>query len=395
MCLVVAVGLMVVGSGAGAQGEVGMSVPVVRAKRLAIHYDVAGVVRGEISRVELWYGRGESGPWQLYAYDEDRVSPVEFMAGEEGVYRFLVVAVDQWGRRSYGREGEELGVRPQQVVFVDYTAPKLYLYSPVGQDQRVREELKIRWAGFDDQARAYPVELFARPASETTWTRIAESLPMEGEYTWVVPERFEGEVRVKVAMRDRAGNVSEEVAPPVQIVWSRDEGREGDPVSEGAEEAVLTHEQRQALEQWVRRGNLHSERGEWGQAVEAYRAALEVDGSDAAAGVNLANALFRQGRTESAQQQYERCLRLHPDRPSALFGLAQSQISLDQPSLARETLKRLLAQDDRDWQGWLLYGNVSAELGDRDEAFRGWQRAANDVSPVRSLALEQLRRHRP
>jgi hypothetical protein len=371
--------------------------PVVRSQRLGIHYVVEGVRGEDLARVELWYGSGESGPWQLYDYDSDRVSPVEFLVEHEGVHRFLVVAVDRWGRRSYGSQDSGDGVRPQQVVFVDYTSPKLYLYSPRdGETVAGGGELRVRWSGYDAYAGPYPVALFYQVDGRGVWEPMATSLPASGEYGWVVPEQLEGSVRVKVEMRDLAGNVAREISGPVrrmaQVEAARAEQVEG---MQAEQEEQLSEAQREEVERWIRRGNLHSERGEWGQAVEAYKRALEVDGGDVSAGVNLANAYYRQGRYERAQQEYERCLRLHPGRESALFGLAQSQITLGQPARARETLEELLEQDQRDWQAWLLYGNVSAELGDREGALTGWQHASDDLSPVRSLAMEQLRCHRP
>ena len=130
--------------------------PVIHARKMEVNYRVESAKPGAVVRVELWYGRGSKGSWQLYDYDEDLKSPIEFMAPGEGIWRFLVVAVDQWGRRSWSPDNKAGGtvdrtiphddVAPQQMVFVDYTKPQLYLYSPRGEiEDYQKDSLKIRW----------------------------------------------------------------------------------------------------------------------------------------------------------------------------------------------------------------------------------------------------------
>ena len=110
--------------------------------------------------------------------------------------------------------------------------------------------------------------------------------------------------------------------------------------------------------------------------------------------INLANVLFRQGRFERTQRQYERCLEIDPSFQAAWYGLAQAQIAQEQYLEAQRSLVQLLELDDEDWQGWLLYGNVSEKLGQRERARESWQKAAHKLSPVKGLAEEALERTR-
>ena len=145
----------------------------------------------------------------------------------------------------------------------------------------------------------------------------------------------------------------------------------------------------------LRRGEFHSERYEYEEAAGAYREALASDGRCIAARVKLANTLFRLGRLKEAEGEFEKCLGQNPQEKTALFNLAQTQMSLGEHSRAARTLGRLLAQDDKDGQGWLMHGDVLAELGATEEAVRSWERAADEFSPVRRAALGRLRQYRP
>ena len=58
------------------------------------------------------------------------------------------------------------------------------------------------------------------------------------------------------------------------------------------------------------------------KAAEAYRNALRMDPSMAAAHTNLGNVYFKSGRLADARAHYERALSLDPDQPEARFNLA-------------------------------------------------------------------------
>jgi len=58
------------------------------------------------------------------------------------------------------------------------------------------------------------------------------------------------------------------------------------------------------------------------EAMEAYRRALELDPSLAAAHTNLGAACYRKGRVEEARRHFEHALALDPDLPEARYNLA-------------------------------------------------------------------------
>jgi predicted negative regulator of RcsB-dependent stress response len=399
--------------------------PKIRTANMNINYRIFTADGQAPLRVELWYARGMGGDWQLYDYDEDRVSPMPVIAPGEGVYRFLVVAVDRWGRRSYNelnQAGRPPGqavppaVPSQQVVLVDYTAPRLYLQHPQGNlpDYRAKR-LPIRWVGFDSHLDARPVKLYCQRQGSEHWVAISGPQPAHNEFMWEIPERFEGPVIIKVVMTDQAGNQTEQSSGVIQIHNDFTPSNTMDwpaPTEIGAqvntepkfdpnqssivvpeEKAFTLLERQEKAKLYFDRGNLYSQRLEWEQAARAFRKVLEYEPKSVPARVNLANALFRLGQLQEAQAEYERCLQENRHQESALFGLAQIQIRLQQYDKAQQTLANLLKEDRRDWQAWLMHGNVSAQLGQREAAVTSWQQASHDMSPVRKLAQERLLRY--
>jgi len=396
--------------------------PKIRTANMDINYRLFTADGQAPLRVELWYARGMGGGWQLYDYDVDRVSPMRFVAPGEGIYRFLVVAVDRWGRRSYDtfNQAERPGARAapntapsQQVVFVDYTAPRLYLQHPQGEipDYRAKR-LPIRWVGFDSHLDARPVRLYCQRQGSEHWVAISGPQPARNEFQWEIPERFEGPVIIKVVITDQAGNQMEQCSGVIQIRndfslnnttdWpapakippQRPATPKVDPnqttIGVPDEQAFSLLDRQEKAQRYFHRGNLYSQRLEWEQASRSFRKVLEYDPKSVTARVNLANALFRMGQIQEAQAEYERCLKENRHQESALFGLAQTQIRLQQYDQAQQTLANLLEEDRRDWQAWLMHGNVSAQLGQQEAAVTSWQRASHDMSPVRKLAMDRL-----
>jgi len=364
--------------------------------------------------VELWYGRGSKGSWQLYDYDEDLKSPIEFMAPGEGVWRLLVVAIDKWGRRSWSQDDNAIqamhrsippdDIAPQQVVFVDYTKPQLYLYNPRGAiDDYQKDSLKIRWQGFDGQLPPGPVQLSYKRGDSQRWTVIGQGLPAAGEFDWKIPDRLDGPIVIRAVLTDEGGNMAQENSGIVKI-HKRDSFDLMDPFElDNALEAVAstsTIEQETQINgsknsadatRWFRIGFLHSQRFEWPQAIESYQKALQLSPKQVEVRVNLANAYFRSGNFEKALGHFEGVLQAQPHRSNALFNLAQTQIALNQYDKSILTLNKLLKQDRLDWQAWRMRGESAEKIGDVKLAMHSWRQAANSNLPeIRRAAQERL-----
>ncbi|OPZ96609.1 MAG: Tetratricopeptide repeat protein [Planctomycetes bacterium ADurb.Bin412] len=423
--------------------------PVIHTPSMTIGYEINSFNINDLERIELWCARGLSGRWQFYDYDQDRTSPVSFIAPAEGIYRFLVVAVDRWGRKScqtnQNHDDASSHTLPDDLpahltVFIDYQLPQLTLLSPQGDipDYQAKE-IPIRWQGFDNHLDANPVYLYYQTQDNPNWIPLAGPLPARGEYMWAIPPQLKGPLVIQVLIYDYAGNqtiahsgkihpapvqptpdtlpatpVLSETPPAVPLSKTPDKVKDSQEEDAQEKEPLGNKEhsdlsgapfqpkpklpESKRLErasQCFSRGMMYCQQMEWPKAVEAFQESLENNPQSLNCRTNLANALFKMCRFEEALYQYQICLKEEPARSSALFGLAQTQIALKQHQNAQKTLTRLLEQDRRDWQAWLLYGDASQQLGNVSLAVNSWQQAAQGDANIARLAQERIKQYQP
>lgn len=393
---------------------------IVRTQTLNIHYKITDVAPENLARVELWYARGYDGLWQLYDYDEDRVSPIRFVAPEEGIFRFFVVAIDRWGKKSLPFVPSDNPLRTttlpivipgQQVVFIDYTPPQLYLYSPRGETaQYYDHQITIRWAGFDSHLDTHCVQLFFQSAECENWTLISPPLPAIGEFNWNLPDRLAGPIAIKAMITDQAGNWKCVQSDPININGKLNTQNAQKPRESSLTQlAVATNKvivapsplppasdnetidkNNKALDAF-RWGNIYSQRMDWRQAANSYQEAIDYCPELIEARVNLSNTLYRLGHFEEAQQNFELCLKQQPQRLTALFGLAQTCTALKQFEKAQQTLQKLTQLDPQDWQAWLILGDICKTLGQDTAAKEAWNLALEGNLPsITQMAKERL-----
>ncbi|MBN1766626.1 MAG: tetratricopeptide repeat protein [Sedimentisphaerales bacterium] len=411
------------------------SLPVVRTSRMNINYLVNMPVH-MISQVELWYGQGWQGTWQLYDFDTDKTSPIEFKTPSEGIYRFLVVVVDQMGRKScLGSQQSDVqmlgipdSVPSQQVVFIDYTPPKLYLQNrPVlveRYDKSLPRELRIRWSGFDAHLEKNPVRLHFQTQVNGPWEVLSLSQPPTGEYVWELPPEMSSSIRIKVELTDQAGhkeikytdwvyvggNDAGSQTPPVTSIENKKSSMPLEQVSippksagppqqsqfvfkDSSEPAVKTVS---PAENYYQRGVLHSQRAEWDRAIAAFRKALEEDNAYMPARLKLGKSLYRMNQFDEAQEQFSLYLKDQPDNLPALYDLALTYAAMNQYELTRKTVEQLIRKDPYNGQAWLLHGDASAQLGLKEEAIKSWEKATqSDLSFIVRAAQERLESLQP
>ncbi|MCP4713422.1 MAG: tetratricopeptide repeat protein [Planctomycetes bacterium] len=404
-------------------------IPIVRTVSMNIHYQIDNVALQDLERVELWYGRGLAGPWERSDSDLDKTSPVRFLAPAEGIFRFLIIATDRWGRRSCQSQGVQHsvvsngtleGIPPHLVVFIDYTSPILSLFSPRGELLDYNQsELEFRWASFDSNLTDRPVQLFIQQSNSTQWTPISGPLEASGDFTWKIPAEIQGSIRAKAVLSDRAGNSVDDYSGVIHLTQNRnlntipetkrvirkikiDEPNtikpdvivktNGNPPETPTIPVLSGPEIRKKTAQHILRGNLHLERREWLEAITAFEQALNTDPGSIEARANLANVLLLNSQFDQAQLHFGLCLDLDDSFTSAWYGLAQAQIAQKNYLEAKISLDKLLQMDPKDFQSWYLHGNVAEKLGLIDIARSSWEQAAQDISPVRDLAREALNR---
>lgn len=422
----------VLATAAWAAEGTGLAAPaVVRSPRMNINYDIDPRAAGNVARVEMWYARGEEGPWQLAGYDEDNVSPVQFVAPAEGLYRLMVVVVDRWGRRSCDEDGwvpTAANTIPADApahvaVMVDHTPPQLMLMSDRMAAADDSRQLRLRWAGFDTNLDTRPLYLFYQQGDGAKWRPIAQAQPAVGEFMWQVPETVGGEVVVKAVLADRAGNrdsqLTESIAlgastqrpgidaptmlPEVTVALAPNNTEEP---FERATPALAARrnppdnlrrtDRKQVAEQYFARAEAYRKQGEWAKASRAYEESLQYDPGRCEARVNLANSLYSLGELQQAQKHYEITLQTDPMRTTALFGLGHTYMGLGKHAEAELRFEQLVRSSPRDWQAWLGHGDAAAGLGKMDVARSSWTRAAKtDLKSIREQAYDRLANYEP
>ena len=401
----------------------------ILARSMHIHYQISKTSQKDLDRVELWYNRGTERRWQLYDYDIDRRSPIEFTAYQEGRYQFLIVAVDRWGKRSVMQENDrENGSAkktlvppseypPHLTVFVDYKKPQLYLYSPREElDDYPHDHLVIRWSGYDAHLSLHPVTLFYRQENEKEWTTINGPLAAEGSFDWRIPDNVRGRIRVQAVLTDRVGHMDSQLSGWINVTSAHTDGGEpeaaiSDPQSHSKIESSLpgllvkrdpdnpfdrSPERVREIDRHFRRGIWFGRQREWDKAIRAFEKVLEIDPGAAEARVNKAIAHHRNGEFEHAIDQFQTVLQSHPKHMNALFNLAQTQSAMKQHDKSMATLDQLVALDKRDWQSWLMRGETARLQGNLDVAMNSWQYVVKTGNPYyRQKAKELLEEYQP
>ncbi|MCF7957768.1 MAG: tetratricopeptide repeat protein [Phycisphaerae bacterium] len=196
---------------------------VVRSRSVDVGYQIPENIKKTIVSIELWYAQMDGG-WQFYGFDQDLRPPVRFESPCEGNYKFLIVVVDQWGRRSCGNttegsSGRRIVIPPDAKghleVFIDYTSPHIFMQcSEAFVNKPEDRSIKIRWVGFDSHLTDLPVNFFwaesdniGKSAEMLDWHKISNSHPADGRYTWRLPKTISGSVMLKAEISDKAGNL--------------------------------------------------------------------------------------------------------------------------------------------------------------------------------------------
>lgn len=399
---------------------------IVPSQQLYINYEVDATSANALARVELWYGIGTDGPWELYGYDQDKTSPIKFVAPGEGLYRFFVVVVDQHGRRSCDTDTAGLApvnglppnITPHVAAIVDHTPPQLVLILENASAITKSREVSMRWLGFDTNLDARPVSLYYRHADSENWSSIAPPQPNDGRFTWQVPPHVGGRVLLKALLEDRAGNqdtwLSEPITiapnpplnpdtavasalPQLKVGFASHRSDKGMSLTTAAvslqpntRQNPLGGEMKNVAQDLFARGALYRKRHEWAQASRAFAQALQYDPGYVDARVNLANTNYTMGNFSDAQKHFEIALLSDPVRTRAIFGLGHTYMQLRNYPKAEQTFMKLVRLSPQDSEAWLAHGDAAAYLGHLTIARTSWQRATQ--GSLQSVTTEAYKR---
>jgi len=194
---------------------VGERPQITNARRFQLDYDITAVGPEGVAEVQLWATADGGNSWRMWGTDDDRQSPFEVVADQEGVFGFHVVVVGGNGLVGRRPRGGDL---PDVWVGVDTTPPTARLTGAVYGEGPHIGKLFIRWEADDLNLGERPVTLQFAENAEGPWTVIASGLPNNGEYGWPADPRLPDRVYLRLELRDAAGNTAvDSLKEPVEL----------------------------------------------------------------------------------------------------------------------------------------------------------------------------------
>lgn len=374
-------------------------VRAIKTQTVEVHYDVAHGSPGLLA-VELWYTTDEGKSWLRYGADADRVSPVAFRPPAVGLYGFYIVVSNQAGASSGPPQS---GTAPHAYCLVDRTAPVVQLHTvATSVDSAGGRTVNLGWSAYDTHPAERGIAIYYQRSGRSTWQLIESGVPNVKQYRWQVPAEVSGPVRLKLAVVDRAGNLTERTSaevvldPPAapsaaQVLSPAAVGRTSEPSRRRQRQQPPSPSDARRARKLCELGSWHLVRGELGVASERFGEALELDPTLLEARSDLAGVLYDQGRFERALREYRRVLALSPTEAHALMGSALSHVGLKEFSKASLVLEQMLLTEPENGETWLNLGDVGSMMGGHARARMCWQKAA-EYSPAGSETLLHARR---
>ena len=122
-------------------------------------------------------------------------------------------------------------------------------------------------------------------------------------------------------------------------------------------------------------GLLHSQRGDYAEAVGYMRESLRLFPEQAEVANNLGNALKRAGRPAEAIDSYQRACDIQPRYRDGWRNLGLCLIDAGRLDDAEDAFRRCLALDPKDARAWLSIGVIGQQRGQYDEAVAAYREA--------------------
>lgn len=372
----------------------------VRSRRFQLHFDVQAS-SSPLQAVELWYTRDGGQTWTRSGVDEDRRSPIEFVATAEGLYGFYIVLYNAVGASA---PRPTAGTAAQQWVLVDETPPILQARrADVTVEAGGGHVVRIEWSAYDEHFPPRPIELSYRTPDDPNWTVLAGPIANVGRFDGVLPERLIGEVSFRVLARDRVGHVaSSELSPvtveppaaPPEVVTASFSPTVPDPAPSDDDDRLpfVSSEDARRAQKLLEYGNWFLLRGQLDVASERFQEVLQFDPANRDALINLAGVYYRRGQTGRSIESYLTLLKYHRNDIAALRGLALAYVAEKRYASAAESLEQILARIGDEPRTRIELGDVLLLSGQRSAAFQHWNAVSREPGLTADLNRDvQLR----
>jgi hypothetical protein len=158
----------------------------------------------DIRQLFLYYSEDEGQTWQTWRATSPTEKAFIFRAPRDGKYWFLVGQEDQQGNKI---PADPMRARPDQRIVVDTVPPRVQV---VKAERQPNGEVLLRWTIAEDHPdpRTLRLDYQTRPGQWTPLPIDPQSASSEKQFN----PGSTGEVRVRVQIKDRAGNTGQDEA---------------------------------------------------------------------------------------------------------------------------------------------------------------------------------------
>ncbi|MEE8142729.1 MAG: hypothetical protein V3T77_06485, partial [Planctomycetota bacterium] len=187
-------------------GWMGSDAWITRHSALTLRYYPSR--RDVSSQVQFYYRSKGDREWRLGPRWVPGEAAPRWQPPEEGRWELLALPV-----RSGGKAPRARGRAPQVDVVFDWTPPQLLIDEALpAHALQGGEDVPLAWRVEDRYLGVGPVTLETSEGRNSTWRKVAQ-LPNSGAFRWQAPNRPLAGVRLRLTVRDAAGNRTRAVVP--------------------------------------------------------------------------------------------------------------------------------------------------------------------------------------
>ena len=366
----------------------------VRSQVFDIEYSVNGGAL-PLDSVRLWYTQDGGANWQVYAFDEDRQSPVIFHAPGEGLFGFFLVLTNATGASS---PPPGPSTTAHQTAFVDFSPPVVQLHPLRLTSMLGQRVLQIRWTAIDSQLDARPIELNYQRPPAGPWIPVStDPLANTGRYDWRLPDDLTGAVTLRVTVSDQGGHRTDSETQTLELLAvgsdlppSAASSASGSALPLAADDAATVAGSKRAGERVARlfaEAQAHRDRGEYAEGIARLREVVKLNPQMTEAFAEMGGLLYRVGDLDRSLNAYQIALRQQPALREALRGAAMVDQQRKDYASAAERLRTILRNNPNDAEIWMSLGDIAVFQGDEIRARECYTRATQiDPQAARIIA---------
>lgn len=173
-------------------------------RAFSLDYSVEALGGSRLSEVELWGSEDGGRTWQKWGSDPDRQSPFDVQVGNDGLFGFRMVIVNENGLVSNRpKDGETADAW----INVDTNQPEVKITRAVYGEGPEDGMLVIDYQCADGHMTNRPINLSYSESIDGPWIPIANGLKNTGIYLWRAEPDVPAKVFLKMEAVDKAGNI--------------------------------------------------------------------------------------------------------------------------------------------------------------------------------------------